>query len=94
MVWRIFLGFGVGVGRGGGQRDLAGGAWRVGSVGEDQCDPDHSIHQQMLEFSGLVKDKLGAAISYRNETYQDHTHVPFPCLYDGLRFVTADQPKQ
>jgi len=55
----------------------------------DQYDPDQAIHRQMLEFSGLVKDKLGEAISYRYETYRDYPHVPFPCLYDGLRFVTA-----
>lgn len=60
----------------------------------DQYDPDQSIHRQMLEFSGLVKDKLGTAIAYKYETYQDYPHVPFPCLYDGLRFVTADQPRK
>ncbi len=56
----------------------------------DQYDPDQTIHRQMIEFSGLVKDKLREAISYRYETYQDYPHVPFPCLYDGLRFVTAE----
>jgi predicted alpha/beta superfamily hydrolase len=60
----------------------------------DQYDPDQTIHREMIEFSGLVKDKLGEAISYRYETYQDYPHVPFPCLYDGLRFVTAEQPKK
>jgi predicted alpha/beta superfamily hydrolase len=60
----------------------------------DQYDPDQTIHRQMIEFSGLVKDKLGEAISYRYETYQDYPHVPFPCLYDGLRFVTVEQPKK
>ena len=60
----------------------------------DQYDPDQTIHRQMLEFSGLVKDKLGEAISYRYETYRDYPHVPFPCLYDGLRFVIAEQPKK
>jgi predicted alpha/beta superfamily hydrolase len=55
----------------------------------DQYDPDQTVHRQMLEFSGLVKDKLGDAISYRYETYRDYPHVPFPCLYDGLRFVAA-----
>lgn len=58
----------------------------------DQYDPDQTIHRQMMKFSSLVKEKLGDAISYRYETYQDYPHVPFPCLYDGLRFVTASQP--
>jgi predicted alpha/beta superfamily hydrolase len=60
----------------------------------DQFDADQAIHRQMIEFSRLVKDKLGEAISYRYETYQDYPHVPFPCLYDGLRFVTAGRPKR
>ncbi|HEY8164846.1 MAG TPA: alpha/beta hydrolase-fold protein [Gemmatimonadaceae bacterium] len=60
----------------------------------DQYDPDQTIHRQMIEFSALVKNKLREAISYRYETYQDYPHVPFPCLYDGLRFVTAERPKK
>lgn len=57
----------------------------------DQYDPDQVIHRQMIEFSELVKEKLGGGISYRYKTYQDYPHVPFPCLYDGLRFVTGNQ---
>ena len=60
----------------------------------DRYDPDQTIHRQMVEFSGLVKDKLGDALAYRYETYADHPHVPFPCLYEGLRFVTADPAKR
>jgi predicted alpha/beta superfamily hydrolase len=60
----------------------------------DQYDPDQTIHRQMIEFSALVKGKLGDAMSYRYETYRDYPHVPFPCLYDGVRFVTAEQPKK
>jgi uncharacterized protein len=58
----------------------------------DQYDPDQTIHRQMVELSGLVKDKLGKVMAYRYETYQDYPHIPFPCLYDGLRFVTAPRP--
>jgi predicted alpha/beta superfamily hydrolase len=54
----------------------------------DRNDPDQTIHRQMVVFSKLVKDKLGEAISYRYETYENYPHVPFPCLYDGLRFVS------
>jgi predicted alpha/beta superfamily hydrolase len=60
----------------------------------DQYDPDQMIHRQMIAFSSRLKDKLGGAIAYRYETYQDYPHVPFPCLYDGLRFVTAERPKK
>jgi predicted alpha/beta superfamily hydrolase len=60
----------------------------------DQYDADQTIHRQMIEFSALVKQTLGEAISYRYETYKDYPHVPFPCLYDGVRFVTAKQPRK
>jgi predicted alpha/beta superfamily hydrolase len=60
----------------------------------DQYDPDQAIHRQMIGFSELIKRNLGEAISYRYETYEDYPHVPFPCLYDGLRFVTMGQPKK
>ena len=57
----------------------------------DQNDPDQAIHRQMVGFSELIKHNLGEAISYRYQTYEDYPHVPFPCLYDGLRFVTMPQ---
>ena len=34
-------------------------------------------------------DTSREAMSYRYETYREHPHVPFPCLYDGMRLVTA-----
>lgn len=58
----------------------------------DRYDPDQAIHRRMVEFSGLVRDKLRDALSYRYETYAGYPHVPFPCLYEGLRFVTAQRP--
>ena len=60
----------------------------------DQNDPDQAIHRQMVGFSELIKRDLGEAISYRYETYEDYPHVPFPCLYDGLRFVTMGHSKK
>lgn len=54
---------------------------------QDQYDPDQAIHRQMVEFTAVVKEKLGQAIAYQYKTYEDYPHVPFPCLYDGLRFV-------
>src|SRR5262245_28060455 len=59
----------------------------------DQFDADQTIHRQMVDVSKLVKDQLRDALAYRYETYAEYPHVPFPCLYDGLRFVTAEQPK-
>jgi predicted alpha/beta superfamily hydrolase len=61
---------------------------------QDQNDPDQAIHRQMVEFSELIRRSLGETTSYRYGTYANYPHVPFPCLYDGLRFVTAEQPKR
>ena len=58
----------------------------------DQYDPDQAIHRQMIGFSELIKRNLGETLSYRYDTYENYPHVPFPCLYDGLRFVTMGQP--
>jgi predicted alpha/beta superfamily hydrolase len=60
---------------------------------KDQYDPDQTIHRQMVGFFELIKRHVGGAISYRYETYEDYPHVPLPCLYDGLRFVTKAQSK-
>jgi uncharacterized protein len=61
---------------------------------QDRYDPDQAIHRNMLGFSELIKRNVGDAISYRYETYEHYPHVPFPCLYDGLRFVTMGTPKK
>jgi hypothetical protein len=57
----------------------------------DQYDPNQVIHRQMIEFSELITRNARDTISYRYETYDNYPHVPFPCLYDGLRFVTMAQ---
>ena len=61
---------------------------------QDQYDPDQVIHRQMIGFSELIKRNVRETISYRYETYENYPHVPFACLYEGLRFVTMGQPKK
>jgi predicted alpha/beta superfamily hydrolase len=61
---------------------------------KDQYDPDQAIHRQMMGLSELIERNVGETLSYRYETYENYPHVPFPCLYDGLRFVTMAQPKK
>jgi predicted alpha/beta superfamily hydrolase len=53
----------------------------------DSFDPDGTIHRQMLTFSERISAQLGGRVRYRYETYETHPHVPYPSLYDGLRFV-------
>jgi predicted alpha/beta superfamily hydrolase len=53
----------------------------------DSFDPDGTIHRQMLAFSQQITARLGGRVRYKYETYDTHPHVPYPSLYDGLRFV-------
>jgi len=53
----------------------------------DRFDPDDVIHRQALAFSERVAAQLGERVRYKYEVYETHPHVPYPSLYDGLRFV-------
>ena len=53
----------------------------------DSYDPDKVIHRQMLVFSDRVRKQLGDAVRYKYVTYDSYPHVPYPSLYDGLKFV-------
>ena len=53
----------------------------------DNYDKDQSVHKQMLEFSEKIKAKLGDRVQYKYVTYDNYPHVPFPSLYDGLKYI-------
>jgi predicted alpha/beta superfamily hydrolase len=60
----------------------------------DNYDKDHVVHRQMLEFSKKIKAKLGERVQYKYVTYNNYPHVPFPSLYDGLKYIfKADSKK-
>ena len=60
----------------------------------DNYDKDHDVHKQMLEFSEKIKSKLGDMVQYKYVTYNNYPHVPFPSLYDGLKYIfEADEKK-
>ena len=42
---------------------------------------------QMIDFSSLLKNKLGMKVGYKYVTYENGGHVPFHSLYDGLKFI-------
>jgi len=60
----------------------------------DNYDKDHVVHKQMLEFSGKIKAKLGDRIQYKYVTYDNYPHVPFPSLYDGLKYIFEADTKK
>jgi predicted alpha/beta superfamily hydrolase len=53
----------------------------------DDYDKDHVVHKQMLEFSEKIKAKLADRVKYKYVTYDNYPHVPFPSLYDGLKYI-------
>jgi len=60
----------------------------------DNYDKDHVIHKQMLEFFKKVKAKLGDRVQYKYVTYKNYPHVPFPSLYDGLKYIFEANTKK
>ena len=60
----------------------------------DNYDKDHVIHKQMLTFSEKVKAKLGDRVQYKYVTYNNYPHVPFPSLYDGLKYIFKTDTKK
>jgi len=60
----------------------------------DNYDKDHRVHKQMVEFSEKIKTKLGDSVQYKYVTYDNYPHVPFPSLYDGLKYIFQADTKQ
>jgi uncharacterized protein len=60
----------------------------------DNYDKDHGVHEQMLEFSEKIKAKMGDSIQYKYVTCHNYPHVPFPSLYDGLKYIFEADTKK
>jgi predicted alpha/beta superfamily hydrolase len=60
----------------------------------DNYDKDHAVHKQMVEFSEKIKAKLGHRVQYKYVTYDNYPHVPFPSLYDGLKYIFEGDEKK
>lgn len=79
------------------ERELAdSGRWaRAGrrlifvAVGKrDSYDPDGSITARSARFLSAVT-RTAPAVVVKSTTYEDEGHVPFPSIYDGLRWIYA-----
>ncbi|MCB2194636.1 MAG: hypothetical protein KQH79_02190 [Bacteroidetes bacterium] len=53
----------------------------------DPLDPEGTIHNQLLDFSDDVNNKLSKRIYFKHVSYENEGHVPFHSLYDGLKFI-------
>ncbi len=53
----------------------------------DAYDPDGSITARTDRCLASVTRARGGAIALRTATYEEEGHVPFPSVYDGLRWI-------
>lgn len=53
----------------------------------DPLDPNGEMHREMDDFRNLLNSELGDQISLKYVPYLNEGHVPFPSLYDALRFI-------
>ena len=53
----------------------------------DPLDPNGEMHREMVDFTNLLNSELGDQISLKYVPYINEGHVPFPSLYDALRFI-------
>ena len=52
---------------------------------KDPLDPDGLIKAQLDNFTEMIKAEKSIVCGYK--IYEDEGHVPYPSLYDGLRFI-------
>jgi uncharacterized protein len=55
----------------------------------DSYDPDGSIGKRGERFLELLKQTVPASVLMKSKWYEDEGHVPFPALYEGLKWVYA-----
>ena len=52
---------------------------------KDPLDPDGLIKAQLDNFTDMLKVDENIVCGYK--IYEDEGHVPYPSLYDGLKFL-------
>jgi uncharacterized protein len=53
----------------------------------DTYDPDGSITKRGESFLESLKQVVPASVLFKVKTYEEEGHVPFPALYDGLKWI-------
>lgn len=53
----------------------------------DPLDPHQQVHRNMNSFSQKLGEVFSNKLNYKYVTYDAYGHVPYPALYDGLRYV-------
>ena len=54
---------------------------------QDSYDPDGSIAKRGARFLESLKQVVPRFVLMNNKYYDDEGHVPFPSIYDGLKWI-------
>jgi predicted alpha/beta superfamily hydrolase len=54
---------------------------------KDSYDPDGSITKSGMRFLDALRRTVPKSVSFHSKVYEEEGHVPFPSVYDGLRWI-------
>lgn len=54
---------------------------------QDAYDPDGSLTKRGEKFLESLQQTVPASVLLKSKYYDDEGHVPFPSLYDGLKWI-------
>ncbi len=57
----------------------------------DQNDPDGSITKAGAQFLESLRSVVPGTVVVKSVTYESEGHVPFPTIYDGLKWIYSQQ---
>jgi uncharacterized protein len=55
----------------------------------DAVDPDGSIGKKGERFLESLRQTISASVFLKSRSYDDEGHVPYPALYEGLKWIYA-----
>ena len=59
----------------------------VGNGKLDKNDPDGTITKRGDQFLELLKQTVPSSVMMRCKVYEEEGHVPYPTIYDGLKWI-------
>ncbi len=63
----------------------------VGNGKLDTNDPDGAITKRGDQFLELFKQTVPASVIVKRKVYDEEGHVPFPTVYDGLKWIYSNE---
>jgi predicted alpha/beta superfamily hydrolase len=65
----------------------------IGNGKLDAADPDGTITKRGDNFLELLKQTVPSSVKVKCKLYEEEGHVPFPSIYDGLKWIYSQQNK-